>query len=307
MALKQNRSEMSENLIELRPTGEVEIQRASDLLDPMLERLKRRRDGHEKALESPYADLNRLVPAFYGGDLVVVAGRPSMGKTAFAGSLALNASLSGPVLFFSLEMSAEQILGRLISSLSSLEAWHIQKGTLTDGQFKSLAGLKNQFADLFNNFYIVDSGSMCSDNVGPTIRRWVESIQTTPVAVFIDYLQLMATDGGHEFREKAVAASSGSAKRAAREFDVPVFLLSQLNRGVELRSNKRPGLADLRESGAIEQDADVVMMLYRGDYYQDRDSVEGETEIIVAKHRNGPTGTARIWFDSATTSFRGGD
>lgn len=278
------------------------------LIPQFLALLKRRKDGKERGLVSPYNSFNGIVPGFYGGDLVVVAGRPSMGKTAFAGSLALSfASQGEAVLLFSLEMSASQILGRIIAGLSGVAPHKLQSGDITDEEMGVVEEARQQHAEALKNLFVVDEASLSADNMASLAIDFYERLGRKPGPIFIDYLQLMSTSGGSEHREKDVAACSAAAKRLARKLDTPVFLLSQLNRSVELRSSKRPMLSDLRESGAIEQDADIVVFLFREEYYGGHDAVEGATELIVAKHRNGPTGTANVWFDKERVMFNNGE
>lgn len=274
------------------------------LIPGMLKQLIRRRDGHERLIHPPFNSLRLLVPGFFGGDLVVIAGRPSMGKTAFAVCMSLSFVRDGNcVLVFSLEMSAQQILGRIMSVYTGIEPSKIQSGRMTEEEYETLWQAREENADTLSRLFILDSSFVSAESFTQAVDSWVATHEAPLGAVVVDYLQLMSTGGGSDHRERDVAHCSATCKRVGRQHNVPVFLLSQLNRGVELRANKRPMLSDLRESGAIEQDADIVLFLYRAEYYGAQDAVEGETEIIVSKHRNGPTGVARVFFNKERAMF----
>lgn len=279
---------------------------AYNLLPKMLKQIRKRQSGETISIKSPFNSLNQYIPGFYGGDLVVIAGRPSMGKTAFAGNLAWHFAHSAPILFFSLEMSAEQILTRLIASATGLGTQALTSSEASEGVLAEIALAREEHAEVLKNIYVVDNAGTTAQQFADVTAAFCEAMQGHVCAVFVDYLQLMSTSGGSEFRERDVAHCSAVAKRVARGCNVPVFLLSQLSRAVEIRGNKRPFLSDLRESGAIEQDADAVLFLFREDYYQLPDAIEGQTEIIISKHRSGPTGSAIVWFDSQNVRFTDG-
>lgn len=246
--------------------------------------------GQLSGVPTGFTELDRLTSGLQKSDLIIVAGRPSMGKTAFALNIATNAALKGgkSVAIFSLEMSREQLGMRMLSGEARVDMQTIKTGATTDEELLRLVdGMQTLNAA---SIYIDD---FAGANV-PLIRSKCRRLkaQRGLDLVVLDYLQLMQTTGRVENRQQAVSDMSRGLKLLARELDIPVMVLSQLGRGPEQRTQHRPMMADLRESGAIEQDADLIMMLYRPAVYDESD--DNITEVIVAKHRNGPTKTVEL-------------
>lgn len=235
-------------------------------------------------------------------DLVILAARPSMGKTAMAlgmaGHLAFNQGLS--VGIFSMEMSSSQLVFRLISSLSGVDSQLLRSGEVEDDGWPLITGAIATLSA--SNLHIDDTPSLSPMELRARARKLQREHGLD--VLFIDYLQLMQVPGSRDNRTNDIAAISRSLKGLAKELNIPVVALSQLNRSLENRANRRPQLADLRESGSIEQDADVVLFVYRDDYYNRDRAPDGITEVIVGKQRNGPTGTLRLTFDPGRICFR---
>ena len=255
-----------------------------------------------QGLTTGFWDLNKLTGGLRKSDLIILAARPSMGKTALALNIATAASKVGTVLMFSLEMSKKQLAQRLLSSLSGVEATRIQNSTLTQEEVNKVAGGLESVDNL--KLFIDDTGALSLFELKQTARR-VKREHGLELIV-IDYIQLM--QGSKEYRGnrvQEVSELSRGLKALARELDVPILALSQLSRAVELRADKKPQLSDLRESGSIEQDADIVMFLYREEYY-DRENADVQklAEVIVAKNRNGATGTVPLHFKREILLFR---
>lgn len=257
---------------------------------------------------SGFTDLDKLTGGWQDSDLVIIAGRPSMGKTAFALACARNAALASqnPVscAIFSLEMSARQLAQRLLTSEAKVNAQNARTGKLSQNDHHAVveAAGKLGIAPIF----IDDSDGLGVLELRAKCRR-LKSEHNIGL-VLVDYLQLMEGRASKDNREQEIANISRSLKGLAKELDIPVIALSQLNRNAEDRKDKRPQLSDLRESGAIEQDADVVAFIYRASYYgieadKDGQPTKGVAEIIVGKHRNGPTGTVKLSFETAFARF----
>ncbi len=237
-----------------------------------------------------FRDLDELTSGLQPSDLVIIAGRPSMGKTAFALNLAQNAATKGKktVCLVSLEMSREQLVQRMLCSDSGVNMQSVRTGTISDMDLVKIATSLDPLAKA--DIYIDDSPGCSVAEIRSKCRR-LKSRAGLDMIV-IDYLQLMQTSGKHDNRVLEISETTRKLKIMARELNVPVVLLSQLSRGPEQRTDHRPVMADLRESGAIEQDADVIMLLYRPAVYDQSD--DNTTEVIVAKHRNGPTATVKL-------------
>ena len=257
-----------------------------------------------------FKDLDRMTTGLQQGDLVIVAARPSMGKTSWVLNVAATAAIEHqqPVAVFSLEMSKEQLLKRLLSAEGRIDAQHLRRGGMTAEDHKRLA----QAAGHLNNapIWIDDSAGLSVLEIRAKARRLVSDIKAEGQElglIVIDYLQLMSGDRA-ESRVQEVSQISRGLKALARELNVPVIALSQLSRAPEQRPDKKPMLSDLRESGSIEQDADLVMFLFRPEYYfgtedKEGNNIEGHAELIVAKQRNGPVGTVPLFFYKAYTRF----
>jgi len=252
---------------------------------------------------SGYADLDHLTAGLQPSDLIIIAARPSMGKTAFALNIAANAALRGGtgVAVFSLEMSKEQLALRMLCSEARVDLGRVRTGHLSDREFPTLAMAAGRLADA--PIYIDDTPALSVLELRAKARRLKRDPQARLGLVIVDYIQLMRSSEGRDSREQEISEISRSLKALAKELQVPVIALSQLNRQVENRHPPIPRLADLRESGAIEQDADVIIFLYREEYYVDDSDKKGIAEIIVAKQRNGPTDSIELTFLREITRF----
>lgn len=247
-----------------------------------------------------FYDLDAMTSGFQRSDLIIVAARPSLGKTAFALNMAhYIGAAKMPIAFFSLEMSKDQLVQRLLSSETGIESSSLRTGKVFIAQWDSLFRAINSLSE--SEIYIDDTADITVNHVRSQCRR-LQKAKGDLGLVVIDYLQLMGGSGDDDVKE--ISRITRGLKKLARELNVPIIALSQLNRGVEARTNKRPMLSDLRQSGSIEQDADIVMMLYRDEYYNPDTPDRGIAEIIIAKHRNGPTGTVKLLFDPQYTKFR---
>ena len=257
-------------------------------------------------LKSGFNNLDSITQGLQKSDLVIVAGRPSMGKTALCLNIATNIvkMTSLPVLFFSLEMSKIQLMYRVLSSETNINQTQLKMGQLSKKDWVKIRTVIKTFSRL--PFFIDDSPNLTISDIKSKIKQIIFD-QNTIGLVIIDYLQLMeSSDLKIENRAQELSYITRSLKRIAREFDIPVIALSQLSRKVENRPNKRPILSDLKESGSIEQDADLVLMLYREDYYNKIQNLMKEeklSELIIAKHRNGPTGLINLKFNESLIRF----
>ena len=248
-----------------------------------------------------FIDFDKLTCGLQKSDLIVVAGRPSMGKTSFALNIVQHASIvtKKPVVFFSLEMSKEQVVMRLLTSVSKVDAGRLRTGNLTDPDWPKLTKAAGYLSEA--PIFIDDSPSMNVLEMKAKCRRLKSKHDLALIVV--DYLQLMRGRGLPESREKEISEISRSLKALAKELQVPVVALSQLNRAVEARQDKRPMMADLRESGAIEQDADIIAFIYREEVYKPETEFKGIAEVLIAKQRNGPIGVVKLAFLNQYTSF----
>ena len=250
-----------------------------------------------------FYDLDAMTGGFQRSDLIVVAGRSSMGKTTFAMNIAYRiATVSKlPVAIFSMEMSREQLSYRLLSSESNIPNGNLRDGRLSDRDWGDLIGAIAALSE--EPIFIDDTTDITVNEMRSKARRLQAENGGALGLVLIDYLQLMS-EGQSQNRNQELAQITRGLKILAKELNVPVVVLSQLSRGVEGRSNKRPIMSDLRDSGAIEQDADLILMLYRDEYYNPDSCDRGITEVIVTKHRNGATGTVKLLFQPEFTRFR---
>ncbi|GAB5046926.1 replicative DNA helicase [Thermodesulfovibrio sp. TK110] len=254
-------------------------------------------------IPSGFKDLDELTSGFQPGDLIIIGGRPGMGKTAFSLNIAqhVGVELGEPVAFFSLEMSKEQIAMRLLSSIAMVNSTSLRKGFISKKDWERITDAAVKLSEA--PIYIDDSSQMSVLEIRAKARR-LKMEKGRLGLVIIDYLQLMRSRNTYDVREQEIADISRSLKAMAKELKVPVIALSQLNRSVEKTSDKRPTLANLRESGAIEQDADVIIFLYRDEVYNRKNSAnKGKAEVIVAKQRNGPTDTVYLTFLDDYTRF----
>lgn len=260
-------------------------------------------NGKLFGIDTGFKDLNNITGGLQKSDLIILAARPSMGKTAFAVNIALNITKQNiPVAIFSLEMSTSQLTTRLFSQRGEINSNNIRNGTLDDIDIKKLSTTASILSD--KPLYIDDTAGLTISQLKTKARKLKreKNIQL----IIIDYLQLMQSTSNKQYnRQQEISEISRGLKLLARELDITIIALSQLSRAVETRqqNNKRPILSDLRESGAIEQDADIVMFLYRDDYYNANSQVKGLTELIFAKHRNGATGTINLKFNKNYCSF----
>lgn len=250
-----------------------------------------------------FKDLNKITNGFQPSDLIIIAGRPGMGKTAFALNVALNAAYSEEkksVAFFTLEMSSQQLVQRLLSSTAQIESAKIRSGQFSQADWQKLASVGSELSGL--NFFLDDTPAINPLELRAKCRRIKR--ESGLDLVFVDYLQLMSSSKGDN-REQQISDISRSLKALAKELDIPVVALSQLNRGVEQRQDKRPMISDLRESGAIEQDADLIIFLYRDEVYtKDKCLNPGVAEVILAKHRHGATDDIDLAFIKEYMQFR---
>jgi replicative DNA helicase len=252
-------------------------------------------------LRTGFKELDQLTAGLQGSSLNVLAARPSMGKTAAALSIGQHAALreGKTVGIFSLEMSAVQLVTRMLCSEARVDMSRVRNGQLSDRDFQRLADTAGRMSEA--RIFIDDNADLTVMELRSRARKLVAEHDLG--LIIIDYLQLMTGGTGNENRQQEISNISRGLKALARELDIPVLVLSQLSRAVESRPNKRPMLSDLRESGAIEQDADLVMFIYRDEYYDPHSEKQGIAEIIIGKQRNGPVGTVELQFHSAHVRF----
>lgn len=261
-----------------------------------------------RGVPTGFQDVDDVLAGLQRSDLFILAARPSMGKTALSLNLAHNVAIQSkePVLIFSLEMSKEQLVDRLLSMESGVDAWALRTGNLTDSDFEKLSHAMGTLSEA--PIYIDDTPGITISELRTKAKR--EAHKRNLGLVIVDYLQLMS--GGSKFsgmsnRVQEISEISRGLKGIARELNVPLIALSQLSRSVESRSPQIPQLADLRESGSIEQDADVVAFIYREEYYNPESDRKNITDIFIKKHRNGPTGNVELYFDKEKQRFRSVD
>ena len=274
-----------------------------DVLVGVMERIDElhHAEGQLTGVPTGFIDLDRLTAGLQPGDLIVVAGRPSMGKTALALNLVESAAIRSKLaaVVFSLEMSSEQLTMRFMSSLGHIDAHKIRTGNLDDADWPRLTTAMTMLNE--SRIFLDDSGDLTPTELRARCRRLKREHDIGMVVV--DYLQLMHVPGTSENRATEISEISRSLKALARELGVPVVALSQLNRSLESRANRRPMLSDLRESGAIEQDADVILFIYRDEVYNEESDSKGKAEIIIGKQRNGPTDTVTLTFLGSIAKF----
>ncbi|HFB65238.1 MAG TPA: replicative DNA helicase [Aeromonadales bacterium] len=282
--------------------GPVEIR---NMLSDVINRIEEYQNnkGGITGLETGFDYLDRMTGGLQPADLVIVAGRPSMGKTTFAMNIAEHSSLKTdkPVLVFSMEMPSDALLLRSLSSLSRVDQSRIRRGEMDDHDWSKISSTMTLLQQN-SKMYIDDSPSLSPAEVRSRARRLARE-QDGISLIVLDYLQLMQVPGMKENRTQEVSEISRSLKALAKELNCPVVALSQLNRSLEQRSDRRPVMADLRESGAIEQDADIIMFVYRDEVYHPDTEHKGLAEIIIGKQRNGPIGTVKLTFNGQWTRF----
>lgn len=275
-----------------------------ELLTSALERIDDlyRSDNPITGVSTGFSDFDELTSGLQDSDLIIVAGRPAMGKTSFAMNIAESAAIREqlPVAVFSMEMPGEQLAMRLLSSLGRIDAHRMRTGKLTDEDWPRLTSAVQIMQDA--KFFIDDTPALSPNEIRARCRR-ISKQEGKLGLVVVDYLQLMQVPGSNENRTTEISEISRSLKALAKELNVPVIALSQLNRSLEQRPNKRPVMSDLRESGAIEQDADVIVFIYRDEVYNEDSPDRGTAEIIIGKQRNGPIGTSRLSFLGEYTRF----
>lgn len=266
-----------------------------------IEELHRDR-GKLRGVKTGYRDLDNMTAGLQKSDLLILAARPAMGKSTFALNLAYNIATreKQAVLVFSLEMSKEQLVDRMLAEAAGVDAWNIRTGNLSDDDFEKLSNAMGEMAEA--PIFIDDTPGMTVLEIRTKARR--EAHNQPLGLVIVDYLQLMQGTGRSDGnRVQEVSEISRGLKLIARELNVPVLALSQLSRSVESRNPQIPQLADLRESGSIEQDADIVMFLYREDYYNPETDRQHITDLLISKHRNGPTGRIELYFHPERLKF----
>ena len=281
---------------------------SSELMVQLLDNVQAAADSDQELLGLPtgFIDLDRMTSGLQGGDLIILAARPSMGKTALAINIAENVAieLGLPVLIFTLEMTPLQLMQRSVASVGRIHLQRLKNGRLLDDEWSRLSEAVEKYRE---DCMLVDDQSMTVLEMSASARR-VKKERGKLGLVVVDYLQLMNSSSTKAYNEETRAASIGeitrSLKQLAKELDAPIILLSQLNRAVETRADKRPMMSDLRESGSIEQDADIIMFIYRDEYYTKEACKEpGVAEVIISKHRNGSIGTVKLNFEKERTKF----
>ena len=262
------------------------------------------REGNTDVTGVPtgFTDLDKMTSGLQGGDLVIVAGRPSMGKTSLAMNIAEHVAIEQgiPVAVFSMEMGAVQLAMRMLGSVGMLDQHRMRTGKLLADDWPRVTHAVQRMQEA--QLYIDETPALSSVEVRARARRLARQCGKLGLIV-IDYLQLMGASSSGENRATEISEISRSLKALAKELDCPVIALSQLNRSLEQRPNRRPVMSDLRESGAIEQDADLILFIYRDEVYNPDSPDKGTAEIIIGKQRNGPIGTVRLTFQGSSTRF----
>ncbi len=280
------------------------FQPIKDLLRQAVERVDKLFQSDEPitGLATGFHDFDMMTSGLQPADLIVVAGRPSMGKTSFAMNIAEHVAIKSrrPVAVFSMEMPGDALAMRMMSSLGRIDQHRVRTGKLTDDEWPRLTSAVHMLADV--PLFVDDTPALTPTEVRARARRLKREHGDLGLIV-LDYIQLMQSPGQAENRVAEISAISRSLKALAKELSVPLVALSQLNRSLEQRPNKRPVMSDLRESGAIEQDADLIVFIYRDEVYHEDSKDKGIAEIIIAKQRNGPIGTTRLTFLGKYTKF----
>lgn len=299
-------SEAEKRLIDIAEGGPKDdaIKDVDTLLKAAIERINElyESDSEITGVSTGFADLDEKTSGWQKSDLIIVAARPSMGKTAFALNMVEHAifNTDQPILVFSLEMPSQALMMRLLASVGRIELKKIRDGKLSGDEWDQLSRAATRLKG--KKLFIDDTPGLTPTEVRARTRRLARE-HGAPAMIMLDYLQLMRVAGAGDNRVQEISEISRSLKQVAREFDCPMIALSQLNRGVEQRPNKRPMNSDLRESGAIEQDADVILFIYRDEYYNEDSQDKGIAEIIIGKQRNGEIGTCKLQFEGQYTRF----
>lgn len=296
--------EIYKTYLEIQEVGTKKERTKQDVLVEILEEMNEDK-GVLTGIDTGFTDLNEMTGGLSGGDLIIIAGRPSMGKTAFALNIALNCCKNGGVVdVFSLEMPEKQIVQRMLSNFADIQGskWRNPYRMFSDDDFKKATKAIGIFEDL--GIYIHDEPKQTVTDIRAAVRKTQRKHPEQNHVVVIDYLQLITVLGRFERYDLAIGSITKELKQMARQFNVPVILLSQLSRAVEQRQDKRPMMSDLRDSGSIEQDADIIMMLYREDYYDRETQNKNIVEVNIAKHRNGPVGVIQLLFEREFSKFQ---
>lgn len=288
--------------------GESSFSAMRDVVYETIDRINelQRHKGILTGVSTGFKDLDNLTSGLQKSDLILVAARPSMGKTAFTLNIAQNVAMKSKknVAFFSLEMSKTQLVARVLAAVAGINSGRIRNGQLSQEDWGKAINALNDLAEA--PLYIDDTSGLTPQLMKKKLRRLIQEHGELGLVV-VDYIQLMENGGKKmaDNRQQEVSAISRQLKIMAREFNVPLIALSQLSRGVESRADKTPMLSDLRESGSLEQDADIVAFLNRENYQDTEDTSDGvETQVIIRKHRNGELGIVKLWFEGAYTRFR---
>ena len=280
-----------------------DTQPIQEVIEEYLDQLTSRYEGRDRPMGIPtgFRELDKLLGGMQKGDLIIIAGRPGMGKTSWLISTALNAArrFQSRVVIFSLEMSNEQVVQRMISAETGIDSRKLRSGDLNEEEWRRLTYALDSLSKL--QIFLDDTPSLSAIQMRTKCRRLHAEYGLD--LIMVDYLQLMASGVRAENRVQEISYISRSLKQLARELRVPVLSAAQLSRAVEQRQDKRPQLSDLRESGSIEQDADMVLFIYRDEAYNEDTDRPNQADIIVAKHRNGPTGTVTLFFRKEQTLF----
>ncbi len=309
MPVKQLLDQCEQKLLSIGEQGkrmQAGFQSLETLAVQMLERVQELADNPNDVtgLTTGFHDLDRMTAGLQAGDLIVLAARPSMGKTALAINIAEHVALNEglPVAVFSMEMGAAQLAVRIAGSIGRIDQGHLRSGRLTNVEWSSLSSTVEKLRNM--DLHIDETGGLTSGELRANARRLARQCGGKLGLIVVDYLQLMSTGGSDENRATALGEITRGLKLMAKELGCPVIVLSQLSRKVEERTDKRPMMSDLRESGAIEQDADIIWFIYRDEYYTKEACREpGVAEIITAKQRSGPTGTVRLAWLANLTRF----
>ncbi|AWB32606.1 replicative DNA helicase [Orrella marina] len=286
--------------------GTQGFQEIQPLLSQVVERIDelyhREGDSEVTGIPTGFADLDRMTSGLQPGDLIIVAGRPSMGKTSFSMNIGEHVAIEQglPVAVFSMEMGAVQLAMRMIGSVGMLDQHRMRTGKLVADDWPKLTHAVQRMQDA--QLYIDETPGLTAVELRARARRLARQCGQLGL-IIIDYIQLMSANGSGENRATEISEISRSLKGLAKELNCPLIALSQLNRSLEQRPNKRPIMSDLRESGAIEQDADVILFIYRDQVYNPDSPDKGTAEIIIGKQRNGPIGTVRLTFQGESTRF----